>query len=278
MRSSSIPSVLPALLLAAPLVSAHTSADSVVGSLFARADDGYENTVCRPPVKEGSDNTIPPCSSIENIEYQCAPNGTSPLALEAHKQCMCGGSFFTEWPFCQQCLYVHGLRSERDVKRYTEVLSSVEAILCNARATPTAIFADIFTSVAYQVPEPTDGATISSDQAVSKTDVSYYMTTTISQGPGKITGSALSATATDAPLAPQTTNTGGDGGANNDGETTSTTRGPFTVTTSSSASGASSVATETSSKHNGAAGIKADITGVFGVAAAMAVAVILLAE
>lgn len=87
MRSSFILSVLRAILLAAPLVSAHPSADSVVGSLFVRADDGYENTVCRLSVKEGSDNTIPPCSSLENIEYQCAPNGSSPLALEAHKQC-----------------------------------------------------------------------------------------------------------------------------------------------------------------------------------------------
>ncbi|KAL0467159.1 hypothetical protein QR685DRAFT_599902 [Neurospora intermedia] len=260
MRSSSISSVLRALLLAAPLVSAHPSADSVVGSLFARADDGYENTVCRPPLKEGSDNTIPSCSSLENIEYQCAPNGTSPLALEARKQCK------------------RPRPSIRDVKRYTEVLSSVEAILCDARATPTAIFADIFTSVAYEVPEPTDGATVSSDQAVSKTDISYYMTTTISQGPGKITGSALSATATDAPLAPQTTNTGGDGDDNNDGKTTSTTRGPLTVTTSSSASGASSMAAKTSSKPNGAAGVKAGITGSFGVAAAMAVAMILHVE
>ncbi|KAJ4402249.1 hypothetical protein N0V85_005340 [Neurospora sp. IMI 360204] len=275
MRSSSIPSVLLALLLAAPLVSAHSRAGSVVGSLFARADDGYENTVCRPPVKEGSNGPIPPCSSLENIEYQCAPNGTSPLALEAHKQCMCGGSFFAEWPFCQQCLYVHGLRSERDVKRYIEVLSSASSILCGA-PTPTEVFAKIFTSVDYEVPEPTDGATVSRDQAVSKTDISYYMTTTISQGPGKITGSALSATATDAPLAPQTTNTGGDDGGDDDAKTTSTTSGPFTITTSSSANGSSgTAAAETSSKPNSATGVKAGIAGVVGVAAAMVVAMML---
>lgn len=189
---------------------------------------------------------------------------------------MCGGSFFTEWPFCQQCLFVHGLRSERDAKRYVEVLSSVSSDLCGA-ATPTAIFRDIFSSVAYVVPEPTDGATVSSDKAVSKTDISYYMTATISQGPGKITGSALSATATDAPLVPQTTNAGNEGDDNDEDGTTSTSRlGPLTTTESSSASGPSGMAAaETSSKPNGAVGVKAGITGVAGVAAAMAVAMML---
>ena len=189
---------------------------------------------------------------------------------------MCGGSFFTEWPLCQNCLFVHGLRSERDVDRYLEVLSSASSILCDAKATPTAIFADIFSSVNYEVPEPTTGATVSKDQAVSKTDESYYMTTTYSQGPGKITGSALSATASvTAPLSPvsSSTSVGGD----DDGKsTTSTKSSPATKSTSSSASGTSSAPAETSSKASGAAGVKAGITGVVGVAAAAMAVVMML--
>ena len=188
---------------------------------------------------------------------------------------MCGGSFFAEWPFCQNCLFVHGLRSERDVKRYVEVLSSASSELCGA-ATPTAIFRDIFSTLDYAVPQPTDGATVSSDKAVSKTDISYYMTTTIAQGPGKITGSALSATVTDTPLLPQSTNAG-DEGDDDDGKTT-TFRGPhlITLTSSSSASASSGTApAETSSEPSSAVGVKAGIKGVVGVAAAMAAVMML---
>ncbi|KAK3403050.1 hypothetical protein B0T20DRAFT_14213 [Sordaria brevicollis] len=268
MRSSSIPPVLPALLLAAPLTSA--------ASLLGRADERYEDIVCRPAVKEGSNGPIPPCISLENIEAQCAPNGTSPLAYEAHKQCMCGGSFFTEWPLCQNCLFVHGLRSERDVDRYLSVLASASSVLCEAEATPSAIFRDIFQSVDYEVPVPTTGATGKSDQAVSKTDVSYYMTT-VSQGPGKITGSALSATATgDAAPAPQTTNTGDDDDEDGGKTAVSTVRPIGTVTSAPASSAASNApASETSSKPSSAAGVKAGLTGVVGVAAAMAVAMML---
>lgn len=188
---------------------------------------------------------------------------------------MCGGSFFIEWPLCQNCLFVHGLRSERDVDRYLNVLASVSSVLCETEATPTAIFRDIFQSVDYEVPVPTTGATGKSDQAVSKTDVSYYMTTTVSQGPGKITGSALSATATDGPPpAPQTTNTGDEGDDEDDGKTT-TVRPIGTITSEPASAASSAAASETSSKPSSAAGVKAGLTCVVGVAAAMAVAMMI---
>lgn len=177
---------------------------------------------------------------------------------------MCGGSFFAEWPLCQNCLFVHGLRSERDVKRYVEVLSSASSELCGA-ATPTAIFRDIFSTLDYAVAAPTDGATVSSDRAVSKTDISYYMTTTISQGPGKITGSALSATATEETLSPQTTNAGNE--EDDDGETATSRRGSATNTASSAVSGTSGAAAAETSKDSSAAGVKAGVAGFVGVAA-----------
>ncbi|KAM7195435.1 hypothetical protein V8F20_007494, partial [Naviculisporaceae sp. PSN 640] len=154
----------------------------------------YESTVCHP-LTDASPKTVAPCIEIETIEILCTPNGTSPLALKAHQQCMCGGSFFDEWPYCLQCLFFHGLRSERDVFFYKDVIATASSALCEV-PTPTAEFKSIFESVRGIVPVPTTGGTISSDQAVGQTAISLYYTATVSQGPGRITGEATAATAT----------------------------------------------------------------------------------
>jgi hypothetical protein len=107
---------------------------------------------------------------------------------------MCSGSFFSEWPFCLQCLFIHGLRSERDVNFYKSIISTASSSLC-AAPTPTAEFADIFSSIQVAAPYPTMGETVSSDQAVGNTAVSLYFTATTRQGPGQITGAATAATA-----------------------------------------------------------------------------------
>lgn len=108
---------------------------------------------------------------------------------------MCAGSFFAEWPYCLQCLFFHGLRSQRDVFFYKGAIATASSALCEV-PTPTAEFKSIFESVQGIVPVPTIGETISSDQAVSLTAVSLYYTATVSQGPGRITGEATAATAT----------------------------------------------------------------------------------
>lgn len=163
------------------------------GDALLRQRD-YEDTVCSP-LTVHADDTVPPCVEIQTIETVCAPNGTAPLYLVAHAECMCGGSFFTEWPACLQCLYLHGLRSERDVSFYSSVIAAASSALCGT-ATPTADFQAIFSSAQAAIPQPTTGATVSSDQAPSQTAVSLYYTATGPQGPGPITGSAALATAT----------------------------------------------------------------------------------
>ncbi|KAK4219142.1 hypothetical protein QBC37DRAFT_410367 [Rhypophila decipiens] len=110
-------------------------------------------------------------------------------------QGMCGGSFFAEWPYCLECLFAHGLRSQRDVFFYRDVIATASNALCGV-PTPTAEFKSIFESAQAIVPVPTTGDTISSDQAVGQTAVSLYYTATVSQGPGRITGEATAATAT----------------------------------------------------------------------------------
>jgi hypothetical protein len=52
---------------------------------LADALDDYLTSVCSP---NSTAAELPPCVSITNIEGLCQPNGTSPLALEAHAQCM----------------------------------------------------------------------------------------------------------------------------------------------------------------------------------------------
>lgn len=154
----------------------------------------YVDTVCKPAVANPGD-TIPPCVEIETIETLCLPNGTAPIYLLAHQECMCGGSYFSEWPACQNCLYYHGLRNQREIEQYDSILTAASSTFCGA-ATPTTTFAAVFASIQATFPVPATGATVMSDRAPSSTAVSLYYTATGSQGPGPITGSAAEATAT----------------------------------------------------------------------------------
>ena len=207
--------------------------------LIRRATADYEDEVCHPAVRSPTE-VVPPCTHIETIETICTPNGTEPIHLAAHAQCMCQGSFFPEWDACLACLFVHGLRSERDVAFYKSVLGVASSSLCAPLAatgpaapapTPTstetltattggaggastpipappASFAAIFTSVLNAsppvVPVPTTGATVSSDLFPSRTEVSLYFTPAPGQplGPGRITGDAVRATASGLFMAP----------------------------------------------------------------------------
>jgi hypothetical protein len=149
----------------------------------------YLNSVCFPdtiyPV-------VPPCQEIANIENACKPNGTSSLYLQAHAQCMCHGSFFTDWIGCLNCNYVHGARSEQDADAYKRIITSASHALCTG--TPTASFGAIFSSVNNNGIVGV-GSTDMSDQYPSETAIDLYYTPTGVQGPGIITGSPTGATA-----------------------------------------------------------------------------------
>ncbi|KAK1979152.1 hypothetical protein LZ30DRAFT_690879 [Colletotrichum cereale] len=166
----------------------------------------YQDAVCKPATSSGSQ--VPPCVEIENIEVACKPNGTEPIHLEAHAQCMCGGSFFAEKLACERCLFVHGLRSEQNLAYYRGILSSASNALCTG--TPTAEFSAVYSNIAAAATPVTTGATAKSDQAPSNTAISLYYTASGAQGPGSITGEAVSATGTSNEITagPTTTPTG----------------------------------------------------------------------
>ena len=193
MRSARVIAATAALL--APAASSHIA-------LRANHQDatvsGGKDNACYPNANiKGLQGPIPPCISIASIEEACQPNGTSSIDLEAHAQCMCHGSYFSDYVACQNCLYVHGLRSQRDNAYWDEVISAASHALCSG--TPTAVFKSIFASVQTNTvlaPFVTTGNTQSSDQYPGNTAVSLYYTGTVSQGPGVITGAAASATAT----------------------------------------------------------------------------------
>ncbi|KAH6679946.1 hypothetical protein F5X68DRAFT_212397 [Plectosphaerella plurivora] len=163
-----------------------------------------EDRLCKP---ESDDNSVAPCINIEAIEVQCAPNGTEPIHLDAHAQCMCKGSFFAEKLGCERCLQVHGLRSERDYLQYADVLSVVSEELCSG--TPTAVYASIFSWVQETHPEPTTGNTVTSTELAtgSAMDVSAYYTASGLQGAGQIEGAAATAPGTGTSVAASTATT-----------------------------------------------------------------------
>lgn len=195
------------LLLVLPLLvhCALASSPSYDDQLVRR--EAYADEVCSPNITS-TDGTVPPCIEITAIEEACAPNGTSQIYYIAHAECMCGGSYFAEWVGCQDCLFFHGQRTERDQAYYDSVVSAASHSLCDFLATsasatatvaasaPTTDFAAIFSSVEATMTQPTTGATVSSDLAPSSTAVSLYFTLSGNQGPGAITGSAATATAT----------------------------------------------------------------------------------
>lgn len=154
----------------------------------------YINSVCSPNITTPG-STIPPCISITTIQSECTTNGTTPLDYLASAECMCNppSTFFADWQGCQQCLFVHGARSQEDLDKYSSIISSASIILCTD--TPTAGFAAIFSSVAATAAPTATGATVLSDQFPSQSAVSLYYTAVGSQGPGAISGSAMTATA-----------------------------------------------------------------------------------
>ena len=155
-------------------------------------EEAYLAKVCSPEVTSGP---IPPCVSINNIEQACLPNNTTPLALEAHAQCICGGSFFSDWEGCLACNTVHGARAPPVAAVFLDIISTVSDRLCTG--TPTAPFASIFEQVrATAGAEEAAGGVPASDRYPDQTAVSLYYTLVTSQGPGAITGSATAATNT----------------------------------------------------------------------------------
>ncbi|GAB7354444.1 hypothetical protein MBLNU459_g4932t1 [Dothideomycetes sp. NU459] len=166
--------------------------DTFYGALLPRqsAEDTYIASVCVPDIT----SPVPPCQEIINIEEQCQPNGTEAIDYIAHQECMCGGSFFSNWNGCLNCEYVHGSRSEAEAEAYSSIISTASNMLCTG--TPTASFAAIFSSVSEASPQTVSGAaTVLSDQYPSQSAVSLYYTATGAQGAGAITGSAAEATA-----------------------------------------------------------------------------------
>jgi hypothetical protein len=189
--------------------------------LISRQDESDEaQKVCYPEFE--GDGTIPPCIQIEAIERACQPNGTDTIDYQAHAQCMCNGSYFSDWLGCQSCLEVHGFRSERDIAYWERVMSAASEGLCTG--TPTAAFQSLFASAQTNtaIPFATTGNTRSSDQFPSETAVSLYFTATGSQGPGRITGTPTAATAdeTETTEAPSASSTGSE----DDDETSSDTQ------------------------------------------------------
>ncbi|OTA70675.1 hypothetical protein K449DRAFT_17098 [Hypoxylon sp. EC38] len=161
------------------------------------AETNYIASVCTPP--DAPDQSDPaPCIDVRYIRMACEPNGTSPLALDAHAQCMCHGSYFAEYMGCVSCLLFHGAISQRNYTYTSQVLSSASDMLCTG--TPTAAFATLLSEVQTGVPEPTTGDTVLSDRKSGDAAVSLYYTTSGAQGPGFITGSATAATATSGTL------------------------------------------------------------------------------
>lgn len=201
------------------------------GSSSSDGDDRPQHeVVCHPDFDFESD-VIPPCISIELIEAQCQPNGTQPIHLDAHAQCMCGGSFFVEKLACERCLNINGLRSERDYAHASDILSVASEALCTG--TPSAAFADIFSSAQEAQPEPTTGATVTTDRNGGETEVSRYYTPTGEQGAGDITGAAATASP-ETTTAPSTTSSGGES------TTTTTSTGTDTADASEASEAAES--------------------------------------
>ncbi|KAI9167577.1 hypothetical protein HJFPF1_03708 [Paramyrothecium foliicola] len=225
MRHSAILSLATAALL--PVVSAK--------QLVARQNDTDETAAVCSPEYDG-EGPVPPCIQVTVIENLCEPNGTDAIDYEAHAQCMCNGSYFSDWRGCENCLLVHGFRSERDNAFWERIMTSASDALCTG--TPTAIFRSLFASAETNsaVAFPTTGSTQSSDQFPDETAVSLYYTPTGSQGPGRITGAATSATAeaTETPTesSSNTTTTTGAGNDDDDDDETSTETEPAPTSTS----------------------------------------------
>ncbi|KAF3058199.1 hypothetical protein GL218_05392 [Daldinia childiae] len=239
------------LLLGARHVLANVSANVLKAVSDDDDDNEYIASMCAPA--QAPDQSDPaPCVAIQNIETACLPNGTSPLALEAHAQCLCGGSYFAEWLGCRRCLLEHGALSPRNFSYFSDVLSSASEKLCEG--TPTAAFATLFTDAQAGIPEPTTGNTAFSDVKSGDAAVSLYYTASGLQGPGPITGSATAATVhTSDSSSSEATATGG---VSQSGGVRSTTNAPSATSSSSS-----NIAVPTGAPVNGKGAIFAAAVG-----------------
>lgn len=89
-------SALTASTLATPFI------DAILSGRQADNEGAYLQEVCFP----NTTNPVPPCQEIINIQSACpSGNTTNTLALEAHAECICGGSFFEDWIGCLDCDY-----------------------------------------------------------------------------------------------------------------------------------------------------------------------------
>ncbi|PKS07603.1 hypothetical protein jhhlp_006209 [Lomentospora prolificans] len=176
---AALAAILPACLAVAM--------DSSSNTPIERRQAAVDASICNPAIPAPHD-PIPPCAHIEYIETMCWPMGSEPIHFDGHAQCMCKGSFFSEWHACQECLFIHGLRSERENIFYSNVLASASDQLC--AGTPTAPFRSLFAQVESTASRVTTGATIKTDLYPGNSDIGLYYTPSGPQGLGKVTGAA----------------------------------------------------------------------------------------
>ncbi|KAL8414789.1 hypothetical protein RB594_005845 [Gaeumannomyces avenae] len=225
--------------LSVALLAALTAASPQAGNGGSSDDEARVDALCRPPNSTAVPR--PPCHVIADLGYICKANGTSPLALDAHAQCMCKGSYFADYVACQSCKRVHGVASPADEAHFSAVIGSVSRALCSG--TPTADLDGIFNSVSAAMTAAPTGNTAKSDSGGGRTDVSVYATITYSQGPGRIEGGATAATTreTSSPPSGSTTSSrtrANDGAGGGGGGGGTTAAGAATTATTSSPNGA----------------------------------------
>ncbi|KAL8393054.1 hypothetical protein RB595_003018 [Gaeumannomyces hyphopodioides] len=204
------------LLHLPPLPTPHAAAHPQAPTARARP---YLDAVCKPPTLRAGE-VVPPCISADVTEALCFPNGTTPLHVEAHAQCMCRGSYFAERSACRACLALHGLLPpEPDAALHAAVDAAASSALCGFLAAdpppatpspppPVPFRALSGSAEAALLPGRAGGAATAmapgaghegpgpGDKAPSRTEVSLYYTPSGPQGPGPITGSAALASAT----------------------------------------------------------------------------------
>ena len=140
--------------------------------LLQQRDDGYEKRVCHPSVAPGI--PLPPCVSVDNQQYSCAPSSNTPSYLKAAQSCICNSSFFQEWVGCRNCLYYHGILNKDWYNAWKAQITSVSLVYCYG--TPTAYFPDVFKSMTYAMPSVNTAPTGYVDQASENTAISLYYT------------------------------------------------------------------------------------------------------
>ncbi|PQE13928.1 collagen Mcl1 protein [Rutstroemia sp. NJR-2017a BBW] len=244
LRSSTLFALLsPPLLTSASLLARQSSS--------ANAELAYLDSVCSPNVTGSS--TIPPCISITTIQTLCLPNGTSSSDFLSSAQCMCSGSFFSDWLGCLNCDYVHGGRSDAEVSAYHSIISTVSNELCTG--TPTAAFAALFSSAGGE--DVAVGGT-GTDKYPSQTAVSLYYTYTGSgsQGPGVVTGTAGAATTSG------TVSTGSPTGTSTTAAKTTSAGQTASKTSATAATGTGSPSSSTSSGGAAPTGVMRGVLGM----------------